>query len=127
MATWVTFKCPQCRKAVRRPKEFGRDGFCGDECRSRSEGRFGRYVISGKSRKRAVRKGDSIDRIILFNYHDWVCHLCDEVIDHTLRLPHPLAATIDHITPLGAGGKHTWLNVAPAHAYCNFQKGCAVA
>jgi 5-methylcytosine-specific restriction endonuclease McrA len=34
-----------------------------------------------------------------------------------------MAATIEHIIPLCVGGTHTWDNVAPAHAMCNFKKG----
>jgi len=34
-----------------------------------------------------------------------------------------MAATIEHIRPLSHGGTHTWDNVAPAHARCNFEKG----
>jgi 5-methylcytosine-specific restriction endonuclease McrA len=34
-----------------------------------------------------------------------------------------MAATIEHVQPLTHGGTHTWDNVKPAHAKCNFDKG----
>ena len=34
-----------------------------------------------------------------------------------------MAATVEHIIPLCKGGTHTWDNVAPSHARCNFQRG----
>lgn len=67
--------------------------------------------------------GDEIDHVELFEMYDWTCHLCDEQINKSLRFPHPMAATVDHKIPLCRGGTHTWDNVAPAHATCNFQKG----
>jgi 5-methylcytosine-specific restriction endonuclease McrA len=75
-------------------------------------------------KRRAIyAQGDDIDALELFNMYDWICHLCRSAIDPRHRKPHPLCATIDHIIPLSRGGTHTWTNCAPAHAYCNFQKG----
>lgn len=69
------------------------------------------------------RIGDKIDPLAVFIYHNWMCHLCNQKIDPDARLPEDdMAATIDHVIPLSLGGTHTWDNVAPAHAKCNFQK-----
>ena len=67
--------------------------------------------------------GDRIDRIDVFEYHEWTCHICEEKIDPSHRNPSPEAATLDHIVPLALGGEHTYENVAPAHARCNYVKG----
>lgn len=74
-------------------------------------------------KRRAVyAKGDDINCLILYELHGWICWICREPINRRLRLPSYWAATVDHVVPLAAGGTHTWDNVAPAHALCNFQK-----
>lgn len=50
------------------------------------------------------------------------CHICEEEIDKTLRWPHPMSATADHITPVAAGGSNTG-PLAPAHKRCNESLG----
>lgn len=67
-------------------------------------------------------KGDAIDHLTLFNLHGWICNICKDPIDPDRRMPDLLAATVEHRVPLALGGTHTWDNVAPAHALCNFQK-----
>ena len=74
-------------------------------------------------KRRAVyAEGDTIDHLTLFELHAWTCWICKETINKFLRFPNFMAATVEHITPISEGGTHTWDNVAPAHAYCNFQK-----
>ena len=67
-------------------------------------------------------RGDDIDHLTLFELHAWTCWICKEGINRYLRFPHFMAATVEHIVPISKGGTHTWDNVAPAHAKCNFQK-----
>lgn len=78
-------------------------------------------------KRRAVyAKGDDINALVLFELYAWTCCVCRKPINKHLRLPNYMAATIEHIVPLAKGGTHTWDNVAPSHALCNFQKGDAV-
>lgn len=81
----------------------------------------GRYY--SPKRRAVYAQGDKIDHLVLFNLHDWICNICLEAIDPTLRFPHIMAATVEHVIPLCRGGTHTWDNVRPAHARCNFDKG----
>jgi 5-methylcytosine-specific restriction endonuclease McrA len=67
-------------------------------------------------------QGDAIDSLTLFELHAWTCFLCREPINRRLRSPNFKAATVEHLIPLSLGGTHTWDNVVPAHAFCNFQK-----
>ena len=67
--------------------------------------------------------GDCINHLTLFEMHGWICWICKDPINRRLRLPHFMAATVEHIIPLARGGTHTWDNVVPAHAKCNFSKG----
>lgn len=74
-------------------------------------------------KRRAIyAQGDKIDHLALFELHKWICNICKEPIDRQLRLPNIMAATVEHVIPLCQGGTHTWENVRPAHAVCNFDK-----
>lgn len=83
----------------------------------------GRYY--SPKRRAIYAQGDQIDHLTLFNLHNWICNICEEPIDKRLRFPHFMAATVEHVIPLCKGGTHTWDNVRPAHAKCNFDKGAS--
>lgn len=73
-------------------------------------------------RAAAVLLGDNIDRLTLYELYNWKCILCKEEIPWDKRVPHPRAATLEHIIPITKGGQHIWENVAPAHLMCNSSK-----
>lgn len=76
-------------------------------------------------RRALYAQGDQIDHLALFELHNWICNICEEPIDRSLRFPNVMAATVEHVIPLCRGGTHTWENTRPAHAKCNFEKGAA--
>lgn len=52
-----------------------------------------------------------------------ICALCGRPVDKSLRYPHPLSATVDHIIPLAQGGHPSDIeNLQLAHFVCNRQK-----
>ena len=52
-----------------------------------------------------------------------VCGICGKPVDFSLKYPHPLSPTIDHIIPLAKGGHPSDLaNLQLAHFCCNRQK-----
>lgn len=51
-----------------------------------------------------------------------ICSLCSEPIDMTLPYYHKMAWTLEHVTPLAAGG-HVMGRTLPAHRSCNSKKG----
>lgn len=52
-----------------------------------------------------------------------ICGICGKPVDKTLKSPHPLSATVDHIIPLDKGGHPTDLsNLQLAHRCCNREK-----
>jgi len=53
----------------------------------------------------------------------WTCQLCGESIARELRWPHPLSASVDHITPRADGGPHAQRNLRAAHLRCNARRG----
>lgn len=63
-----------------------------------------------------------IEPLAVFERDGWICRLCYEPIDRTLKKPDPRSASMDHITPLALGGTHTTDNVQAAHLSCNSRK-----
>lgn len=127
--TFGTVKCRRCGVEFRFPKEYGKVLYCSAMCRvadvesagAQYKGCYKSKYYS-KTRRRAMAAGDKIDPYIVYTAHDWMCCLCKEPIDPELRLPDLGAATLEHLVPLADGGTHTWDNVAPSHADCNFKK-----
>lgn len=52
-----------------------------------------------------------------------VCALCGMPFDKTLKYPHPLSISIDHIIPVALGGRSTLDNLQATHLVCNKEKG----
>lgn len=84
-----------------------------------------RYRLKDARRRAQMRAGESIDVVEIADRDGWICHLCDEPIDPSLKWPHPGALTLDHVIPLtpyrpgDPPGTHTKDNVRAAHARCN--------
>lgn len=52
-----------------------------------------------------------------------VCALCGKPVDFSLKSPHPLSATVDHIIPVAKGGHPSDIdNLQLAHRCCNRAK-----
>lgn len=52
-----------------------------------------------------------------------VCGICGRPVDKSLKYPHPLAASVDHIIPVSRGGHPSDIeNLQLAHWMCNRQK-----
>ena len=52
-----------------------------------------------------------------------ICGICGQPVDKTLKYPHPLSPTVDHIIPVSKGGHPSDLdNLQLAHRACNRQK-----
>ena len=52
-----------------------------------------------------------------------VCGICGKPVDKSLRYPHPLSPTIDHIIPIIKGGHPSEMdNLQLAHFTCNRAK-----
>ncbi|MET8532401.1 HNH endonuclease signature motif containing protein [Streptomyces sp. NPDC005065] len=75
-------------------------------------------------RRRAVKYGVTADKVTAQEVHAYwyaskllACHLCGL----SFSTVHPIS--LDHVEPLSKGGTHTLANFAPAHRWCNTQKG----
>lgn len=57
-----------------------------------------------------------------------ICALCGKPVDKSLKYPHPLSATIDHIIPIDRGGHPSDIdNLQLAHFSCNRAKSDKLA
>ena len=64
---------------------------------------------------------DKARRVILSTQD--ICGICGKPVDKTLKYPHPLSATVDHIIPVSKGGHPSDLaNLQLAHRCCNRAK-----
>lgn len=59
----------------------------------------------------------------IFDRDGWVCGICEEPVDRSLKFPDKRSACIDHIKPIIAGGNDLRTNVQCAHFDCNSSKG----
>src|SRR5699024_10729553 len=51
------------------------------------------------------------------------CGICGHHVDFTLKVPHPMSATVDHIIPVAKNGHPSDIsNLQLAHWTCNRQK-----
>lgn len=64
-----------------------------------------------------------VDRQSIYRRDQWRCRLCGKPVNRSIGVPHPYAATLDHILPLALGGTHEPSNVQLAHFICNSRKG----
>ena len=53
----------------------------------------------------------------------WICWVCQQPIDSTLKPPHVASGTEDHVIPLSKGGSDTDDNLKAAHFACNASRG----
>lgn len=52
-----------------------------------------------------------------------VCGICGKPVDKSLKFPHPLSPTVDHIIPIDRGGHPSAIeNLQLAHFACNRAK-----
>ena len=98
--------------------------WCSDTCRKdqiRQSKRASRCLR--KARQRGALS-ESINPIKVFERDNWRCHLCGRKTPKALRgTCDGRAPELDHLIPLGAGGSHTWANVACSCRACNGAKG----
>lgn len=88
------------------------------------------YACGKKHAKQVRRATENVKGVIgrstVFARDVWMCKLCGVPVDKTAVVPHPMAATVDHIIPIVAGGLHVIDNLQTAHFICNTRKGSKI-
>lgn len=58
----------------------------------------------------------------LYYKHDGLCGICKQTINLTIKHPHKMSLSIDHILPISKGGNNFQSNLQPTHLICNLLK-----
>ena len=111
-------------------RTYSREWRAANPEREREQRRRWRANNPDKVGKAAARRaqveleGNATPKIIEAKWEasDHTCILCGEPIDPTLKAPHNMSRTIEHLTPIARGGRHDLDNIAFAHWSCNSQK-----
>src|SRR5262245_2563979 len=104
----------------------GSQRFCKPRCalehyRNQNRLRIRKYWHEYEARKRGSI-AESFSSQDVFARDKWMCQLCHKPIRKSLRHPHRLSGSIDHIIPVSCGGSHSLDNVQAAHYSCNSKK-----
>jgi uncharacterized Zn finger protein (UPF0148 family) len=114
--TFVAGLCAECGEAFAYCHVGGPiHRFCKPLCGKRHE----RRQYRGRQRSAFV---EPVFRRKIFARDGWRCQICGKRVVKSAVVPHPKAATVDHIVPLADGGEHSMANAQTAHFICNSEK-----
>jgi 5-methylcytosine-specific restriction endonuclease McrA len=116
-------ECVGCQMQVTVIRTRGNTPRLCDGCRAERR----RKRARNEERRRDARKrGAQVETFKveeIYARDAWRCQLCHRAVPKDKIVPHPKAATLDHVLPLAEGGEHTRANVQLAHFECNWRKG----
>lgn len=100
----------------------------------RAEGKLGDSWNDRRRRndqtRRARKMGafvEAVDLNVVMLRDGYLCGICGDEVEPSLKHPDPLSRSLDHIVPLARGGLHSYSNTQLAHLGCNVSKGASVA
>lgn len=128
---WVG-RCGVCGVAFVSPTADGPSvRMCSDECRKSARRSAERIRERTRDEVRPVRAVFEVEAlpergpIVMFTRAEiadrdgWVCQVCGEPVDPSLRWPHPMSQALGHVIPRSRGGAHSPDNCQLIHLSCN--------
>lgn len=113
--------CIVCGEITTRKK------YCSDACSNKAQNKAKEIRRRNKISNAMVDKDITIEG--LYNRDGGRCYLCglmcswdDYTVRDGIKISGDWYPSIDHVTPLARGGKHSWANVRLAHRRCNYIK-----
>lgn len=108
--------CLHCGKTFQRRLRSKRR-LCSPACKTARGNRLHR------GRRQALDRDGLVSPAELGDRAGWVCRICGEAIDQSVRWPDREMASVDHIIPVAAGGTNDPGNLQLVHLRCNIRKG----
>jgi len=65
---------------------------------------------------------ECIDYQAVWDRDNGCCWICGEAVDPSLKFPHPMSKSWDHVIPVSKLGSHTMDNIALSHLRHNLSK-----
>lgn len=87
------------------------------------------FAPGNDGRIRAKKYGvlfERFSKVDVFDRDGYVCGICDDPVDRSLKYPDPMSVSLDHVVPLSRGGGHLFENSQCSHLICNIRKGARV-
>lgn len=128
----IDHTCIECSKVFSAYPRSAGNAYCSISCaneKRRVYADVGERTRAYFHRRRARIRGTKADRftdLSIFERDGWICGICNDTVDPTLRFPHHYSASLDHVIPLSKGGSHTAENCQLAHWVCNSRKTCSL-
>lgn len=122
LSTQPEFKewdCEWCGLKVQVPRSLTGGRKYHDDCRGKA--RRARNRIKTLKRQ-GVKTDKRITHEEVAERDNFVCYLCDAVVDMSLPRTSKLGATLDHVIPVSKGGEDCLENLRLAHWICNIRK-----
>lgn len=114
-------KARQAQQRAEAAQQRAADARAADE--RRLEGERAKRAAD-RARRAGATEVERVRPLDVFRRDGWQCCICGEPIDPATRgTDAPDSPTLDHATPLAAGGAHTRGNLITAHKACNVAKG----
>lgn len=85
---------------------------------------YRKHDVARAARKRGATV-EVFSPLEVYERDEWLCGICGEGVDRTLRYPDLMSASLDHVIPLSAvpPGPHSKANTRLAHLRCNIKRG----
>lgn len=80
------------------------------------------YLNRRRARKRGNGARERFERSEIGDRDAWICGICEQPIDKTLRFPDQQSPSLDHVVPLALGGEHSRANSRITHWICNVRR-----